>query len=157
MMPHTARRRNTAQLIDFGLHPALGIVQKISTERELRGLEHTWDDILTRSRADNVFFTWDWTVQVAASWARQTVEGNTAERSTHTRPRFNHCLPQLSVGTLLHACTIEMSITKGLTEFDFTRGAEPFKSRWPTEVRNNFKVQMIGQNSNGNVPNVSGS
>jgi CelD/BcsL family acetyltransferase involved in cellulose biosynthesis len=38
-------------------------IQEIGTEREFRGLRHTWNDVLARSRVNNVFSTWDWAVR----------------------------------------------------------------------------------------------
>lgn len=38
-------------------------IQEIGTERELRGLRHIWDDVLARSKVNDVFSTWDWAVR----------------------------------------------------------------------------------------------
>lgn len=50
-----------------------------------------------------------------------------------------------SVGTLLRLRNIETCIAKGLREFDFGRGGEPYKLRWATQVRKNFQIQSVGK------------
>ena len=54
-------------------------------------------------------------------------------------PRF----AKYGVGSLLYMHAIEMSIRKRFKEFDLTRGYEPYKVRWSTEVRKNFEVELV--------------
>lgn len=48
-----------------------------------------------------------------------------------------------SVGTLLHLRNIESCMAKGLREYDFTRGGEPYKLRWPTRVRKSYEIYVV--------------
>jgi CelD/BcsL family acetyltransferase involved in cellulose biosynthesis len=48
-----------------------------------------------------------------------------------------------SVGTLLHLKNIEMCMAKGLREYDFMRGGDWYKLRWPTKVRRNFEAYVV--------------
>jgi CelD/BcsL family acetyltransferase involved in cellulose biosynthesis len=57
---------------------------------------------------------------------------------------FDPCFaPRWSVGKQLFARSIEISISKGLLEYDFMRGVYLHKLFWPTKVRKNLKVDLI--------------
>jgi len=56
---------------------------------------------------------------------------------------FDPAFSDYAVGTLLRLRGVETCIAKGLSEFDFTRGGEPYKLRWPTQVRNNFQIWSV--------------
>ncbi len=47
---------------------------------------------------------------------------------------------KLSLGTVLTARAIKDAIAEGCTEFDFLRGAEPYKLKWTSEERWNERV-----------------
>jgi CelD/BcsL family acetyltransferase involved in cellulose biosynthesis len=54
-------------------------------------------------------------------------------------PRF----ARYAVGALLRMRNIEMCIAKGLKEYDFLRGGQRYKMRWPTQIRRNFTIQLV--------------
>ena len=47
-----------------------------------------------------------------------------------------------SVGNLLKMHLVEECVKKGFTEYDLTRGFEPYKADWATGVRKNFVVRL---------------
>lgn len=58
-------------------------------------------------------------------------------------PGFDPAYSKFSVGNLLIAHLIEYSIRKGLTKFDFLKGAESYKSDWTPLSRNSIEVRYI--------------
>ncbi|MBI3947469.1 MAG: GNAT family N-acetyltransferase [Armatimonadetes bacterium] len=53
---------------------------------------------------------------------------------------FEPALARYSPGTVLTAHAIRAAISGGCTEFDFLRGREPYKYRWPVEERTNCRL-----------------
>jgi CelD/BcsL family acetyltransferase involved in cellulose biosynthesis len=53
---------------------------------------------------------------------------------------FDPDYPRYSVGNLLHWKVIELSNQKGLTECDFLKGDELYKSDWASTYRINSKI-----------------
>lgn len=52
------------------------------------------------------------------------------DRTCYYQAGFEPSLARLSLGTILTAHAIRMSIEEGRDEFDFLRGDEPYKERW---------------------------
>jgi CelD/BcsL family acetyltransferase involved in cellulose biosynthesis len=55
---------------------------------------------------------------------------------------FDPALGRYSPGTVLTAHAIRQAIAEGCEEFDFLRGAEPYKYRWTPEERVNQRLLM---------------
>jgi CelD/BcsL family acetyltransferase involved in cellulose biosynthesis len=53
---------------------------------------------------------------------------------------FEPELAKYSLGTVLTGHAIKDAIDRGLTEFDFLRGNEPYKTRWTQESRTNARL-----------------
>lgn len=58
-------------------------------------------------------------------------------------PGFDPAYSKFSVGNLLIMHLIEDSIRKGITKFDFLKGAESYKYDWTALSRNNIEVRYI--------------
>jgi CelD/BcsL family acetyltransferase involved in cellulose biosynthesis len=54
-------------------------------------------------------------------------------------PRF----ARYGVRALLSMHNIETCIAKGLREYDFLRGGQQYKLRWPTKIRRNFTIEFV--------------
>jgi CelD/BcsL family acetyltransferase involved in cellulose biosynthesis len=54
-------------------------------------------------------------------------------------PRF----ARYGVGELLRMHNIEVCLARGLREYDFLRGGERYKLRWPTKIRRNFAIELV--------------
>ncbi len=48
-----------------------------------------------------------------------------------------------SVGNLLIMFLLKQCIEKGFTEYDMTRGDEPYKMQWTNKFRRNFEVRLV--------------
>lgn len=57
---------------------------------------------------------------------------------------FEPELSKYSLGTVLTGHAIKDAIERGLTEFDFLRGNEPYKTRWTEESRTNSRLMLQG-------------
>lgn len=55
---------------------------------------------------------------------------------------FDPTLSRYSPGTVLTALVIRDAIDSGCREFDFLRGREPYKRRWPVEQRPNHRLEL---------------
>jgi CelD/BcsL family acetyltransferase involved in cellulose biosynthesis len=56
---------------------------------------------------------------------------------------FNPRYSKYNVGHLRHMYLIKHCIEKGIKEYDFMRGNEPYKTRWNTTIRKNLEVRAI--------------
>ena len=56
---------------------------------------------------------------------------------------FDPTFRKYGVGNLLKMHLIEECIKKGFREYDLTRGFEPYKADWATNVRKNFVVRFV--------------
>jgi CelD/BcsL family acetyltransferase involved in cellulose biosynthesis len=65
------------------------------------------------------------------------------QKSYQYQGGFDPAFGPYSVRTLLHMREVQVCIQRGFKEYDFTRGAEPYKLRWPTKVRKNLRVQLV--------------
>jgi CelD/BcsL family acetyltransferase involved in cellulose biosynthesis len=65
---------------------------------------------------------------------------------------FDPAHKALSPGTLLVAESIRAGIEDGMTQFDFMRGAEPYKRRWmPQHEYHNFRMIFSGHTRSGDL------
>lgn len=48
-----------------------------------------------------------------------------------------------SVGNLLIMLLLKRCIGRGFTEYDMTRGGEPYKMQWTTKYRRNYEVRLV--------------
>ncbi|HLT36280.1 MAG TPA: GNAT family N-acetyltransferase, partial [Enhygromyxa sp.] len=55
---------------------------------------------------------------------------------------FDPAAAQLSPGVLMLGLVMEDAVRRGLTRFDFLRGAEPYKYWWGAEDRHTVRLQM---------------
>ena len=60
---------------------------------------------------------------------------------------FDPELARYSPGTVLNARAIRHALETGCTEFDFLRGREGYKYRWPVEERENGRLELARQES----------
>ncbi|MEM2145647.1 MAG: GNAT family N-acetyltransferase [Candidatus Jordarchaeaceae archaeon] len=67
---------------------------------------------------------------------------------------FDPNYTQYSVGNLIIAKVIEKCIEKRIKEFDFMKGAEPYKFNWTTNYRRNFNVRFVNKNPTSNIYNL---
>lgn len=65
------------------------------------------------------------------------------QKSYQYQGGFDPTFGRYGVRTLLHMNEVEVCIQKGFKEYDFTRGGEPYKLRWPTEIRRNFQLNLV--------------
>jgi len=65
------------------------------------------------------------------------------ERVSYVQGGFDPAMGRYSVGTLLVAHAIREAIEEHAREFDFLRGAEPYKMRWATSVRQDYHLRLI--------------
>jgi CelD/BcsL family acetyltransferase involved in cellulose biosynthesis len=65
------------------------------------------------------------------------------QKSYQYQGGFDPTFGRYGVRTLLHMKEIEVCIQKGFKEYDFTRGGEPYKLRWPTEIRRNYRLNLL--------------
>jgi len=56
---------------------------------------------------------------------------------------FDPTFRKYGVGNLLKMHLVEECIKKGFREYDLTRGFEPYKADWATNVRKNFVVRFV--------------
>jgi CelD/BcsL family acetyltransferase involved in cellulose biosynthesis len=64
---------------------------------------------------------------------------------------------RFSLGTLLTGRAIRQAITEGHIEFDFLRGAEPYKYRWQPEQRINHRLLLLhGSDRPGGLAELPG-
>ncbi|HUK49931.1 MAG TPA: GNAT family N-acetyltransferase [Terriglobales bacterium] len=64
------------------------------------------------------------------------------ERRYGYQSGFDPDFGSYAVGTLLRMHNVESCIAKGLKEYDFTRGGEAYKLRWPIQVRRNLQIRF---------------
>jgi len=64
---------------------------------------------------------------------------------------FDPDYSKYSVGNLITAKVIEKCIEKGIKEYDFMKGDEPYKFDWTTKYRRNFNIRFVNKKLTSNL------
>lgn len=64
---------------------------------------------------------------------------------------FSPAFARYSPGTVLTAYAMRCAIAAGCREFDFLRGPEPYKYRWPVQERENFRLEIGRRDSSRSI------
>jgi CelD/BcsL family acetyltransferase involved in cellulose biosynthesis len=65
------------------------------------------------------------------------------DRTCYYQAGFEPTLAKLSLGTVLIARALQISIAEGRTVFDFLRGDEPYKAKWTQQAHQNIRRLVV--------------
>jgi hypothetical protein len=67
---------------------------------------------------------------------------------------FNPNFSRYRVGSLLTLKVLEDCVSKGVVEYDFMQGAEPYKFDWTEKFRTNMNIKLVNKKTSSNLIDV---